>query len=49
MMMAFNTRKLRAVALATGLLSAGSLFSLAHAATTYALVQINQQALFLIR
>ncbi|MFB4355822.1 substrate-binding domain-containing protein [Pantoea sp. BS_4] len=45
-MMAFNTRKLRAVALATGLLSAGSLFSLAHAATTYALVQINQQALF---
>ena len=46
MMMAFNTRKLRAVALATGLLSAGSLFSLAHAATTYALVQINQQALF---
>ncbi len=46
MMMAFNTRKLRVVALATGLLSAGSLFSLAHAATTYALVQINQQALF---
>ncbi|WP_394564892.1 sugar ABC transporter substrate-binding protein [Pantoea sp. SGAir0180] len=45
-MMAFNTRKLRVVALATGLLSAGSLFSLAHAATTYALVQINQQALF---
>lgn len=45
-MMAFNTRKLRAVALATGLLSAGSLFSLAHAAPTYALVQINQQALF---
>jgi len=45
-MMAFNTRKLRAVALATGLLSAGSLFSLAQAAPTYALVQINQQALF---
>lgn len=45
-MMAFNTRKLRAVALATGLLSAGCLFSLAHAAPTYALVQINQQALF---
>jgi len=45
-MMAFNTRKLRAVALATGLLSAGSLFSLAKAAPTYALVQINQQALF---
>jgi len=45
-MMAFNTRKLRAVVLATGLLSAGSLFSLAQAAPTYALVQINQQALF---
>lgn len=45
-MMAFNTRKLRAVALATGLLSTGSLFSLAQAAPTYALVQINQQALF---
>lgn len=45
-MMAFNTRKMRAVALATGLLSAGSLFSLAKAAPTYALVQINQQALF---
>jgi len=45
-MMAINTRKLRAVALATGLLSAGSLFSLAQAASTYALVQINQQALF---
>lgn len=45
-MMAFNTRKLRAVALATGLLSVGSLFSLAQAAPTYALVQINQQALF---
>ena len=45
-MMAFNTRKLRAVALATGLLSAGSAFSLAHAAPVYALVQINQQALF---
>lgn len=45
-MMAFNTRKLRAAALATGLLSAGSLFSLAQAAPTYALVQINQQALF---
>lgn len=45
-MMAFNTRKLRAFALATGLLSAGSLFSLAQAAPTYALVQINQQALF---
>lgn len=45
-MMAFNTRKLRAVVLATGLLSAGSLFSLAQAAPAYALVQINQQALF---
>lgn len=46
MMMSFNTRKLRSVALATGLLAAGSVFSLAHAAPTYALVQINQQALF---
>lgn len=45
-MMAFNTRKLRSVALATGLLAAGSFFTLAHAAPTYALVQINQQALF---
>ncbi|MGG6121134.1 ABC transporter substrate-binding protein [Pantoea allii] len=45
-MMSFNTRKLRSVALATGLLAAGSVFSLAHAAPTYALVQINQQALF---
>ncbi|MGP0151520.1 ABC transporter substrate-binding protein [Pantoea ananatis] len=45
-MMAFNTRKLRSVALATGLLTAGSFFTLAHAAPTYALVQINQQALF---
>lgn len=46
MMMSFNTRKLRSVTLATGLLAAGSVFSLAHAAPTYALVQINQQALF---
>ncbi len=47
-MMSSFTGKLRSMVLATALLSSGSLFTLAHAAPTYALVQINQQALFLI-
>ncbi|MGE9551349.1 substrate-binding domain-containing protein [Erwinia amylovora] len=46
-MMVFNTVKLRIVALATVLLTSGSYISVAMAAApTYALVQINQQALF---
>ncbi len=45
--MVFNTGKLRIVALATALLASGSYISGAIAAApTYALVQINQQALF---
>ncbi len=46
-MMLFNTGKLRIVALATALLASGSyIASAVAAAPTYALVQINQQALF---
>ncbi|QKJ85590.1 sugar ABC transporter substrate-binding protein [Paramixta manurensis] len=45
-MMLFNTGKLRGIALTTALLAASSFISLANAAPTYALVQINQQALF---
>ncbi|WP_455818747.1 ABC transporter substrate-binding protein [Pseudomonas cerasi] len=45
-MMLFNTGKLRFIAMATALLASGSLMSAASAADTYALVQINQQALF---
>lgn len=46
-MMVFNTGKLRLVALATALLASGSYLTSAVAAEpTYALVQINQQALF---
>ncbi len=44
--MLFNTGKLRFIAMATALLASGSLMSAASAADTYALVQINQQALF---
>lgn len=46
MMISLNTGKLRSMALATALLAAGSLISAAQAAETYAMVQINQQALF---
>ncbi|WLS81011.1 substrate-binding domain-containing protein [Erwinia pyri] len=46
-MMVFNTGKLRVLALATILLASGSYMATAWAAApTYALVQINQQALF---
>lgn len=46
-MMVFNTGKLRVLALATVLLASGSYMATAWAAApTYALVQINQQALF---
>lgn len=46
-MMLFNTGKLRILALATALLASGSyIASAVAAAPTYALVQINQQALF---
>lgn len=45
-MMSSFTRKLRLAFLASALLSAGSLFTLSQAAPGYALVQINQQALF---
>lgn len=46
-MMVFNTVKLRIAALATVLLISGTYISVAMAAApTYALVQINQQALF---
>lgn len=44
--MLFNTGKLRFIAMATALLASGCLMSAASAADTYALVQINQQALF---
>ncbi len=47
MMLSF-TGKLRSLVLASTLISAGSFFSLAQAAPTYALVQINQQALFFL-
>ncbi|MBM7343054.1 ribose transport system substrate-binding protein [Pantoea coffeiphila] len=47
MMMLLNTGKLRFIALATALIASGSLISVASAATPdYALIQINQQALF---
>ncbi|MDW8844362.1 substrate-binding domain-containing protein [Erwinia sp. MMLR14_017] len=46
-MMVFNTGKLRVLALATVLMASGSYMAAAWAAApTYALVQINQQALF---
>ncbi|MBJ9999656.1 substrate-binding domain-containing protein [Erwinia sp. S38] len=46
-MMLLNTGKLRFIALATALIASGSLISVASAATPdYALIQINQQALF---
>lgn len=46
-MMLLNTGKLRFIALATALISSGSVISVAGAATPdYALIQINQQALF---
>lgn len=45
-MMSSFTRKPCSVFFATALIFAGSLFSLARAEQTYALVQINQQALF---
>lgn len=48
-MMLFNTGKLRFIAVATTMLASVSFISAASAAApTYALVQINQQALFLI-
>ena len=46
-MMLFNTGKLRFIAIATTMLASVSFISTASAAApTYALVQINQQALF---
>ncbi|MGE6283412.1 substrate-binding domain-containing protein, partial [Raoultella planticola] len=46
-MMLFNTGKLRFIAVATTMLASMSFISAASAAApTYALVQINQQALF---
>ncbi|MEJ4045930.1 ABC transporter substrate-binding protein [Erwinia sp. SLM-02] len=46
-MMLLNTGKLRFIALATALIASGSVISVAGAATPdYALIQINQQALF---
>ncbi|KAA6100289.1 MULTISPECIES: substrate-binding domain-containing protein [unclassified Pantoea] len=45
-MMSSFSGKLRSLFIASGLLAAGSLCVQAHAAPTYALVQINQQALF---
>lgn len=46
-MMLLNTGKLRFIALATALIASGSVISVASAATPdYALIQINQQALF---
>ena len=46
-MMLLNTGKLRFIALATALIASGNLISVASAATPdYALIQINQQALF---
>lgn len=48
-MMLFNTGKLRFIAIATAMLASVVFISAARAASpTYALVQINQQALFLI-